>query len=184
VLPEIVACGICTLRPWRMSDRNSLIANADSRGVWRNLWDTFPRPYSASDADEFLAKYAQPGSPEGFWAVDVEGEAIGSLSLMRGADVERLGAEIGYWIGEMHWGRGIVSRAVQVATDVAFEQTDLIRLFAPVYCWNKPSMRVLEKAGYLREGVLTRSAFKDGTLIDRVLFARTREVDMPYVPAA
>jgi ribosomal-protein-alanine N-acetyltransferase len=184
VLPETIACGICTLRPWQLSDRDALIANADSREVWRNLWDTFPRPYSASDADEFLAEYAQPRSREGFWAVDVEGEAIGSLSLMRGTDVERLGAEIGYWIGEKHWGRGIVSRAVKVVTDVAFEQTDLMRLFAPVYCWNKPSMRVLEKAGYLREGVLTRSAFKDGMLIDRVLFARTREGDMPYVPAA
>ena len=102
------------------------------------------------------------------------GEAAGSIGFVVQPDVHRLSAEIGYWLGEAYWGRGIATEALRAVTAFAFEAHGLVRLFAGVFAWNTASMRVLEKAGYVREGVLTQSAIKDGRVIDQVLYAITR----------
>ncbi|HWJ23362.1 MAG TPA: GNAT family protein, partial [Gemmatimonadaceae bacterium] len=87
-----------------------------------------------------------------------------------------------YWLGRAYWGRGIVTEALRAVTAAALAEPDIARIFAPVFSWNPASMRVLEKAGYAREAVLVRSGVKEGTLIDRVVFAITRDVGLPYVP--
>ncbi len=184
MLPREIHCGPCLLRPWRRSDRAALLQYADDRRVWRNLRDHFPHPYTAHDADEWLAHAADEPTPEGTWAVEVDGVAAGTVSLHRGRADEGCGAEIGYWIGEPFWGRGIATAAVRAATEAALAEPGLYRVFAAVFAWNPASMRVLEKAGYLREGVMVRATFKDGVLVDRVLYARTRDPGLPYVPAA
>ena len=183
MLPREIDCGPCLLRPWRRADRDALLLYADDRRVWRNLRDHFPHPYTGEDADEWLAHAADEPVPEGTWAVEVEGRAAGTVSLHRGRADERVAAEIGYWIGEPFWGRGIATAAVHGATEAALAEPELYRVFATVFAWNPASMRVLEKAGYLREGVLARGALKDGVLVDRVLFARTRDPGLPYVAA-
>lgn len=109
---------------------------------------------------------------------------MGTVSLERGRDIERYSAEIGYWLGEAYWGRGIVSEAVGRVTALALAEPDLVRVFAPVFAWNARSMRVLERNGYAREAVLRRAGVKDGVVIDRVVYARTRPSDHPYVPYA
>ena len=102
-------------------------------------------------------------------------EAIGSIGLSPGQDVHRYTAELGYWLAEPFWGRGIVSRAVTALTAHAFSQrTDLVRIQAAVFSWNAASARVLEKAGYQREGVLRQSVFKDGVLGDSYMYAKLR----------
>lgn len=184
MLPREIDCGPCLLRPWRRSDREALLLHADDRRVWRNLRDRFPHPYTGADADEWLAHAADEPVPAGTWAVEVEGRAAGTVSLHRGRDDERCAAEIGYWLGEPFWGRGIATAAVRGATEAALAEPELFRVFAAVFAWNPASMRVLEKAGYLREGVMVRGTFKDGVLVDRVLYARTRDPGLPYVPAA
>lgn len=184
MLPREIDCGPCRLRPWRHSDREALLLYADDRRVWRNLRDAFPHPYTAADADEWLAHAGGEHPPEGTWAVDVDGVAAGTVSLHRGRDEERCVAEIGYWLGEPFWGRGIATAAVRAATEAALAEPGVYRVFAGVYAWNPASMRVLEKAGYLREGVMARAVFKDGVLGDRVLYARTRDPGLPYVPAS
>ena len=90
-------------------------------------------------------------------------------------DVYRRSAEIGYWLGESFWGRGIVTAAVRTVTRFAFDTFDLVRIFAFVFAWNHASGRVLEKAGYLREGVMRQSVFKEGQMIDAFLYAITRD---------
>jgi RimJ/RimL family protein N-acetyltransferase len=157
-----------------------LIRHANNRRVWRNLRDRFPHPYTGPSADDWLA-YAtiEERSPWEF-AIEVDGEAAGGIALERGADIERHSAEIGYWLGEPFWGRGIATAAVRAITTRAFEQTDLYRLYGCVFAWNPASMRVLEKSGYRREGVLVRSAVKDGILIDRVIYAITRDPGLGY----
>lgn len=183
MLPREIDCGPCRLRPWRRSDRDALLRYADDRGVWRNLRDHFPHPYTGHDADEWLAHAADEPTPEGTWAVEVDGVAAGTVSLHRGRADERCAAEIGYWLGEPFRGRGIATAAVGAATEAALAEPGLFRVFATVFAWNPASMRVLEKAGYLREGVMVRGAVKDGVLVDRVLYARTRDPGLPYAPA-
>lgn len=184
MLPREIDCGPCLLRPWRRSDRDALLRYADDRRVWRNLRDHFPHPYTEADADEWLAHAADEPAPEGTWAVEVDGVAAGTVSLHRGRADEGCGAEIGYWLGEPFWGRGIATAAVRGATEAALAEPGLCRVFSAVFAWNPASMRVLEKAGYLREGTMVRATFKDGVLVDRVLYARTRDPGLPYVPAA
>src|SRR6266478_225303 len=98
------------LRPWRESDVPSLVRYANNRKVWRNLSDGFPHPYTARDAVEWLAKI-RDDSPVRCFAIDMGGEAIGSIGVFPRADVYRRSAEIGYFLGEPHWGRGIMTEA-------------------------------------------------------------------------
>jgi ribosomal-protein-alanine N-acetyltransferase len=108
------------------------------------------------------------------YAIEVDGEAVGGIGLAIGADVHRLGAEIGYWLGEAVWGRGIATAVVRTLTPWAFATFGLERIFAGVFSSNPASMRVLEKCGYVREGVLRRAVIKDGRMLDQVLYAVTR----------
>ena len=182
MLPTEIQLTRSRLRPWRLSDRASLLRHADDRDVWRNLRDVFPNPYTEQDADAWLARSAADPPPPGVYAIEVDGEAVGTIALEPGADIERWCWEIGYWLGKKYWGRGIVAEAVAAVTEAAFREPEVIRLYAPVFSWNRRSMRVLEKAGYHREAVHVRGGIKDGTVIDRVVYARTRDTGLPYVP--
>ncbi len=162
----------CLLRPWRAGDEASLVAHANSRNVWLNLRDQFPHPYTPGDAEawvEFASNQAQPTS----LAIEVHSEAVGGVSLKLHTDVERVSAEIGYWLGERFWNRGIMTAAVRGVTEYGFKQFSLTRVYALPYVTNVASHRVLEKAGYSREGLLRRSAIKDGIVLDQLLFAIT-----------
>ena len=81
-------------------------------------------------------------------------------------------AELGYWLGEPWWGRGIVTKAVRVVVDHGLSRLGIERIEAPVFEWNPASMRVLEKCGFERESTQRRSAYKDGQLIDCMLYVR------------
>jgi ribosomal-protein-alanine N-acetyltransferase len=162
------------VRTWRADDASSLAKHANNRRVWANLRDRFPSPYTLEDADAWL-RHCVRAVPATDFAIDVHGEAVGGIGLVLRTDVERIDAEIGYWLGEAHWGRGVMSGAVQAFTPWALERFNLARLHAHVFAFNGASARVLEKAEYVLEGRLRHSAVKDGTLIDHLLFARVRE---------
>ena len=163
----------CTLRPWRRGDEPALARHANNRNVWRNLRDAFPHPYTMEHAIQWVA--ASAGVEAGLkLAIEVGGEVVGSVGLTPQADVHRRTAEIGYWLAEPFWGRGIMSEAVRAATEHGFRTLDVVRIQAAVFEWNTASMRVLEKCGYVREGRLCRSVSKDGQLIDSVLYANVR----------
>lgn len=164
----------CVLRPFVPADAASLARHADNRKVWLNLRDRFPHPYTHADADAFIARVAGE-SPVTHFAIAVAGEAVGSVALMLGHDIERRSAELGYWLGEAHWGRGIVGAAVAAATEYAFWELDLLRVFAVPFAHNAASARVLERAGYRLEGTMRRSAVKDGQVLDQLLYAAVRE---------
>jgi RimJ/RimL family protein N-acetyltransferase len=166
-------CKLCVVRDWELTDRASLLRNANNKNVWRNLMDRFPHPYTEGDADTWLLPTAQM-PPRNHWAIDVEGRAVGGIGVDPGQDIHANTAHFGYWLGEPYWGRGIMSAAVHHTVEHVFSQSDLVRLEAPVFEWNPASMRLLEKCGFVREGVLRKSAFKDGQLIDIMLYARVR----------
>jgi [ribosomal protein S5]-alanine N-acetyltransferase len=163
----------CTLRPWRVGDEASLVRHANNRSVSRNLRDRFPYPYTAADAQAWIAGATAELPPCNF-AIVVEGAAVGGIGLERGEDVFRRSAEVGYWLGEPYWGRGIATEAVRAITEYAFTTFDLCRLHAHVFEWNPASMRVLEKAGYTLESRARRAVTKDGQTIDRLVFALVR----------
>jgi RimJ/RimL family protein N-acetyltransferase len=138
--------------------------------VWQNLRDRFPHPYSEVDAREYIA-HASTRPIQTSFGIVVDGEAIGNISLMVGDDIARRSAEVGYWIGRTFWGRGIAVDALQAITRYAFTQLELARVFAVPFATTTRSVRVLEKAGFVREGMMRRSAVKDGVLLDQLLYA-------------
>jgi RimJ/RimL family protein N-acetyltransferase len=170
---EIVLAS-CKVRSWKRRDRDSLVQHANNRNVWINLRNRFPYPYTTADAENFF--YVVVGSePETSFAIEVNGKAVGGIGFSPLEDEEYRSAEIGYWLGEEFWGRGIATEVLIAVTEYAFSQFDLSRLYAHVFEWNVASARVLEKAAYEFEGRLRKSVTKDGKTIDRLLYAKVRD---------
>ncbi|MEJ0086950.1 MAG: GNAT family N-acetyltransferase [Pseudomonadota bacterium] len=166
-------CGSCVVRDWDLADKPSLLRFANNRKIWRNLTHRFPHPYTEADADSWFSRLA--GRAGQFnWAIEVDQLAVGGIGTDRGEGVYAKGARFGYWLCEPYWGRGITTAAVRAVVDHVFSRFDLVRLEAPVFEWNPASMRVLEKCGFVREGVLRKSIEKDGQIIDAVLYTRLR----------
>ena len=161
-------------RSWDRGDARALLRHANNRKIWRNVRDQFPFPYTSSDAELWI-RSARQLRPETHFAIVVAGEAAGAIGVEIKEDVYRRSAEIGYWLGEAHWSRGIVTEAVVAMTEWTFAHFDLARIYAHVFEWNPASARVLEKAGYDLEGRLRKAVAKDGQLIDAWLYARVRE---------
>jgi [ribosomal protein S5]-alanine N-acetyltransferase len=170
------------IRSWRAGDAPALARHADNRKIWLNVRDRFPHPYTLADAEAWLAQVAS-AQPESQFAVEVDGEAAGGVGLFLQQDVERFSAEIGYWLGEAHWGRGLATAVVRAFTEFAFERFDLCRIYANVFAWNPGSARVLEKAGYVFEGRMRRAAVKDGQVLDNLLYAAVRDFPPGHGPA-
>lgn len=164
----------CVVRRWRVGDAESLARHADGEAVWATLRDRFPHPYTVDMAHEWLTATVDAERPVNF-AIEVEGEAAGGIGFVLQADVDRVSTEIGYWIGERYWGRGVMTEAVRAATDAAFDRYDVTRVFAVPFEHNVASHRVLEKAGFQLEGVMRRSAIKLGRIVDQRLYSRIRE---------
>lgn len=164
-----------TLRPWSMTDVASVLRYANDRRIWQNLRDRFPHPYERADAEAWLAFARAQAMPLRYLAVSLGGEAIGGIGLDALDDVHRHTAEIGYWIGAAHWDHGYATDAVVAMTAYGFETLGLERIQAGVFEWNPASERILGKAGYRFEGRLRRHAFKDGKLIDVLMYAALRD---------
>jgi RimJ/RimL family protein N-acetyltransferase len=154
-----------------MDDAESVVRHANNINVARQLRDRFPHPYTRANASAFLKAATSAPEPSNL-AIDVDGEAIGAVGYVPGIDVERFSAEIGYWLGESYWGRGIATEALLLVTTHVFETLNLLRLFALPFADNAGSIRVLEKAGYTREGTLRSSSVKYGQPRDQLLYAR------------
>jgi len=161
------------IRSWRQQDAPAIAKYANNRKIWLNLRDGFPHPYTLDDANRFIANAAAK-RPETFFAIASSKEAIGSIGLSLGQDVHRYTAELGYWLAEPYWNRGIMTGAIRALTDYAFEKFELVRIYAEPYASNPASSRVLEKAGFQYEGRLKRSVCKDGKILDQLMYARTR----------
>jgi len=162
------------IRDWKNEDAPSLAHYANNRKIWLNLRDAFPSPYTLSDAREFIAK-VNTLEPRTVFAIASQTEAIGSIGLGLGKDVHRFTAEMGYWLAEPFWNLGIVSAAIKIFSDYAMEKFNLNRIFAEPYASNPASARVLEKAGFIREGIMKAHAYKDGKILDMYLYAKTRK---------
>lgn len=166
-------CAVAVLRAWRPDDLDSLVANASHADVSRGLRDRFPYPYTGDDGRAWLARAVDESDRA--WAIEIDGLAVGGVSLHPGSDVHRYSAELGYWIGRRFWDRGIMSAIIAGFAAEAMFAFRLHRLFATVYANNPASARVLEKAGFVREGVQKSAVVKRGQLLDLIVYARVRD---------
>jgi RimJ/RimL family protein N-acetyltransferase len=166
--------GAWQIRTIADGDAPALVKYANNRNVSRSLKDRFPYPYTMTDAVAWI-RHVRTQVVETNFVIVSPDEAIGGIGLELQGDVHRRSAEIGFWLGEPHWGKGIASRAVHAFTEYAFAHLGLVRIFAGVFETNPASARVLEKAGYSCEGPLRRSVTKDGMTLDQLLYAIVRE---------
>jgi RimJ/RimL family protein N-acetyltransferase len=158
------------IRPWTVEDAIAIQRHANNRKIWICLRDIFPHPYTLENAHAFLG-FVLKEDPQTTFAITTESEAIGCIGLRLGNDVHRKTAELGYWLGEPFWGRGIMSKAVQEFTRWAFKAFDLQRIFAEPFENNAASARVLEKAGFVCEGRLRANVIKDGKVLNSFMYA-------------
>jgi RimJ/RimL family protein N-acetyltransferase len=165
-----IALGTCEVRSWRTSDVDALARHANNHKIWLNLRDAFPYPYGKRDARAFI-RAMRHRDPETNFAISVGADAVGSIGFMLRPDVERVSAEIGYWLAEPFWGRGIATEALRAVTRHAIRAHGLTRVFAVPFAWNTASCRVLEKAGFVLEARLRRSAIKNGEVVDQLQYA-------------
>ena len=150
-------CVRCQLRPWRTDDAPALLRHAHNPHVAHNLRDRFPSPYTPADAEAWLSVVTS-GDPLLDFAVVIDDEPVGGVGLALGSDIERVSAEVGYWIGEAFWGRGIATAALRGIVPWAMRRFGLTRLYATTFASHHASRRVLEKAGFTLEGILRRAA--------------------------
>jgi ribosomal-protein-alanine N-acetyltransferase len=160
----------CDVRSWQASDLASLVTHANNRNVSINLRDRFPYPYTRRDGRDFI-KLARGMRPECIFAIAVDGVAVGGIGFVPQHDVDRVSTEVGYWLGESFWGRGIMTEALIAVTRYAIEKHGFTRAYALPFAHNTASCRVLEKAGYVLEARLRRSAIKDGQILDQLQYA-------------
>jgi RimJ/RimL family protein N-acetyltransferase len=164
----------CNVRDWRPEDAASLAEHANDRRIWQNMRDAFPQPYTIADAIAFLG-IAVAMHPRTWFAVTIDDRAVGGIGYTRHGDVERIGAEIGYWLGTAYWGRGIMTAALRAVTAYAFrEHPELRRIYAVPYVTSTSSAHILEKAGYRLEGRMRQSVIKDGQVLDQFMYAILR----------
>lgn len=161
------------LRRWQKGDEASLTMYANNYHIWRNVRDAFPYPYTLNDAYRWIKVCEAEKLPTVF-AIEINNEAVGAVGLTLQQDIFRKNAEIGYWLGEPFWSKGIMSEALKEMTDYAFRQFDIHRLYAGVFEYNTASMRVLEKAGFSLEAVLRQSICKEDKIWDDYIFVKFR----------
>lgn len=162
------------IRQWKLSDKNALILLANNKRIWDDLRDAFPNPFTSKDALDWLRLRAHV-DPFKHFAIDLDGLLVGGISIIKKTDISRCTAELGYWIGEPFWGRGLASEAVRILIPLAFEkEPGLHRVFAEVFSDNKASQRVLEKNGFYLEALRKNAVIKNGTVKDDTVWVRLR----------
>jgi RimJ/RimL family protein N-acetyltransferase len=154
-----------SLRPLHANDAEAVARLLNNKKIWDNLRDFVPHPYSVEHAVAFI-EFAKQHDPQMIFAIDFEGEFCGVISLVAQPDVYRRTAEIGYWIGEPFWNKGIATKAVKLITDYGLHQLDLIRIHTGIYEYNTASMKVLEKCGYKKDGVFEKAIIKNGNIVN------------------
>ncbi len=163
--------GEVELRNLRDSDAPRMAELANNPLVSQNLRDGFPHPYTLADAENFIEKYSKHPAII-LYAITYRGEYAGNISLLPGTDVYSKSAEIGYFIGEPYWNKGITSAAVNLIVDYGFSTLGIVRIHTGVFEYNQASQRVLEKCGFIKEGIFKKSIYKMNNLWDEVRYAK------------
>lgn len=164
------------LRPWNNKDIDPLVKYANNFNIAKNLTNQFPHPYTRENGEAFI-KMATQDHPRRIFAIEVNGEAAGGIGLHPQTDIHARNAELGYWLAEPFWGKGIMTRAVEQIVEYGFKTFDIDRIFARPFGTNLGSQKVLEKAGFVLEARLEKTLFKNGKHLDELIYAVRRKAD-------
>lgn len=164
------------LRAWKTEDAESLALAADNPNIAKNLRNVFPNPYTLDDAVWFINdSIANKENKQISYAIVIDEQVVGSISIFVKDDVYEKSAELGYWLSEDYWNKGIMSKAVRIICEEAFKTFDIVRIFAEPFADNQGSRRVLEKAGFICEGTMRNGVYKDGEIHSYCLYSVLRE---------
>ena len=162
------------LREWNEADLNSLVKYANNRNVAKWLTNGFPYPYTIEDGKAYLSMIAND-NPIKVFAIEVGGEAVGSIGIFPQSDIHEKSAEMGYWLAEEFWGQGIMTKAIQEIVEYGFRTFDIVRIYARPFSTNLKSQRVLEKSGFELEARLGKALFKNGEFMDELIYAKLKD---------
>lgn len=162
-----------TLRPWTINDLDNLVKFANNEKIAKYMTDQFSHPYTIEKGRSFI-EFASKPSPLHVFAIDVNGQAVGGIGVHPQTDIHSKNAELGYWLAEPFWGKGIVTKSVRQMIDYGFKNFDIDRIFARPFGTNKGSQKVLEKAGFILEAKFEKTLFKNGEYFDEMVYAVRR----------
>lgn len=166
----------CIIRPWQIEDAPDLAETINNKKILDNLRDGLPYPYTVTDAEEFINIMLAADKDQTYpFAIVADNRVIGSIGVFRGINIHNRTAEMGYYINESYWGKGLGTSAVQQACSYIFDHTDIIRIYAEPFASNAASCRILEKSGFQLEGVLRKNAVKNGVVINMRMYALVKE---------
>lgn len=166
----------CKIRKWQIADASNLAELLNNKNILDNLRDGLPYPYTTKDAEDYIQAMVSADQGKTFaFAITVDDKPVGSIGVFRCENIHFRTAEMGYYIGEDYWGKGLGTSAVIQVCDYVFGHTDIIRIFAEPFAYNAASCRVLEKAGFQFEGLLRSNAVKNGKVLDMKMYSRIKE---------
>lgn len=167
---------IIKIRKWQITDAKALAAAISNKKVQDNLRDGLPYPYTEEDGREYISQMLSADENDTFaFAITADDKVIGSIGAFRQRNIHSRTAELGYYIAEEYWGRGIMTEAVKQLCSYVFSHSDIIRIFAEPFAYNTGSCRVLEKAGFRFEGTLRSNAVKNGRVIDMKMYSLLKD---------
>ena len=166
---------ICKIRKWKLSDAKDLAIALSNRKVQDNLRDGLPYPYTEQDGKDYISDMLSANEDDTFaFAITADNKVVGSIGVFRQENIHRQTAELGYYVAEEYWGKGIMTEAVKQICECVFDKSDIIRIYAEPFAYNIASCRVLEKAGFHYEGTLRSNAVKNGKVIDMKMYSLLR----------
>lgn len=166
----------CKIRRWKIEDTDDLSQALNNKKILDNLRDGIPFPYTPEDAKEYITTMLTADDEMVYaFAITIEDKAVGSIGIFRQTNIHSITAELGYYIAEPYWGKGIGTSAVKQICDYIFQNTDIIRIFAEPFAHNTGSCRILEKCGFKCEGTLRKNAVKNGAVIDMKMYSIIKE---------
>ena len=162
----------CQIRKWKLSDAKDLAIALSNRKIQDNLRDGLPYPYTEQDGADYISAMLSANEDETFaFAITADNKVVGSIGVFRQENIHRQTAELGYYVAEEYWGKGIMTKAVKQICEYVFDKSDIIRIYAEPFAYNIASCRVLEKAGFRYEGTLRSNAVKNGNVIDMKMYS-------------
>lgn len=165
----------CKIRKWELADAKDLAAALSNKKIQDNLRDGLPYPYTEQDGIDYISAMLSADENDTFaFAITIDEKVIGSIGVFRQGNIHRQTAELGYYIAEEYWGKGIMTDAIKQICKYVFEKSDIIRIYAEPFAYNMASCRVLEKAGFQYEGTLRKNAVKNDTIIDMKMYSLLR----------
>ena len=146
-----------------------------------NIRDGLPIPYTIKDGQDWLNLIISENNPPRFFAIITDKEVVGNIGIVSKKDIYRKNLEIGFFISEKFWGKGIATRAIKAAVSYAFREFDIVRVYAEVFSDNIGSRRALEKAGLKLEATIKKNIIKNGIIKDGCIYSVLREDFQPFV---